>query len=96
MLVFDFEPESALPAGTSTQVLAGKAEKEKRREIALSAFCVNWRGAFSPLRFEIAPATKTWVERQKRDSEMAANDRICHAVWSKKSAERQLMATMET
>jgi hypothetical protein len=52
VLVFDFETESALPAGTSTQVVAGKAENAKRREIALSAFGVNWSGAFGPLRFE--------------------------------------------
>jgi hypothetical protein len=47
--LFDFETESAGPAGTSPQVLAGKAEKRKRREIALSAFCVNWSGAVIPL-----------------------------------------------
>jgi hypothetical protein len=47
--VFDFETESAAPMGTSPQVLAVKAEKRKRREIALSAFCVNWSGAVIPL-----------------------------------------------
>ena len=53
--LFDFETESAGPAGTSPQVLAEKAEKQKRREIALSAFCVNWSGAVIPLPFRKLP-----------------------------------------
>ena len=39
--VFIFETEIAGLAATLPQVLAGKAEKRKRREIALSAFSVN-------------------------------------------------------
>ena len=47
--VFVFETESAAASGGSTQVLLAKAEKAKRREIALPAFFVNWCGAVIPL-----------------------------------------------
>ncbi len=49
--LFIFETESAGPARTLPQVLAIKAENAKRREIALSAFCVNWLGAIIPLPY---------------------------------------------
>ena len=55
VLLFDFETESAGTGATSPQVLAGKAENAKRREIALSAFCVNWSGAVIPLRSRKPP-----------------------------------------
>ena len=50
VLVFDFETESAGLAGTSPQVLAGKAEKRKRRKNSLPAFSINWCGGIIPLR----------------------------------------------
>ena len=53
--VFIFKTESAASAGGLAQVLAGKAEKRKRREISLTAFSVNWCGAFIPLRYVKLP-----------------------------------------
>ena len=53
--VFIFETESAASAGELPQVLAGRAENKKRREISLLAFCVNWIGAFSSLPFGKLP-----------------------------------------
>jgi hypothetical protein len=53
--VFIFETESAASAGGLPQVVAGKAEKRKRREISFPAFSVNCCGAFIPLRYGKLP-----------------------------------------
>jgi hypothetical protein len=53
--VFVFGTESAASAGESPQVLVGKAEKRKYREISLPAFVVNWCGAIIPLPFGKLP-----------------------------------------
>ena len=48
----------------SAQVLAGKAENAKRREIALSAFSVNWWGAVIPLLLRKLPEEYTYRNNQ--------------------------------
>jgi hypothetical protein len=53
--VFVSETESAASAGESPQVLAGRAEKRKRRKSSLPAFFVNWFGAIIPLPYQKLP-----------------------------------------
>jgi hypothetical protein len=65
--LFIFETESAASAGESPQTLAGKAEKAKRRKIALPALCVNWCGADSSLKNRKLRG-QDWVRKTPRES----------------------------
>ena len=48
--------ENFTSSNASPQVLAGKAEKRKRRKNSLPAFTVNWWGAIIPLPHRKLPA----------------------------------------